>query len=113
MIVSVMTDKHPVSAIIPAHNEGQTIAGVIAAMVGHPLIDEIIVVDDGSSDDTAERARAAGATVISLAKNSGKAAAMSRGVNAARNEIIFFADADLIGLTPEIVTRIVTKVTSG
>ncbi len=102
-----------VSAIIPAHNEGQTVASVVAPMIGHPLIDEVIVVDDGSSDGTIERAREAGATVISLSENQGKAAAMSRGVRAARNEIIFFADADLIGLTPKMVTGIVTQVTEG
>jgi glycosyltransferase involved in cell wall biosynthesis len=113
MIGPPMNHNNRVSAVIPAHNEAQTIAGVIAAMVDHPVVDEIIVIDDGSTDDTAERARQAGAEVISLAENSGKAAAMSRGVRAARNEIIFFSDADLIGLTPEIVTSIVTKVTSG
>jgi glycosyltransferase involved in cell wall biosynthesis len=106
-------ERPPVSAIIPAHDEAQTIAGVIAPMIGHPLIDEVIVVDDGSTDDTVARARETGATVISLPENGGKAAAMSRGVRAARNEIILFADADLIGLTAEMVTRIVTQVTSG
>ena len=107
------TNKKMVSAIIPAHNEDKTICGVIQPLLGHRLIDEIIVVDDGSTDDTAKRARSMGVTVISLRGVRGKAAAMSRGVRAARNEIVFFCDADVIGLTPEIVTRIVTGVTSG
>src|SRR5688572_6788815 len=105
--------KAAVSAVIPAHNESQTIRGVIEPLLAHPLIDEIIVVDDGSTDDTAERARAMGVTVISLPTNRGKATAMSRGVQAARNETIFFSDADIIGLTPERVTRIVTPVLTG
>jgi glycosyltransferase involved in cell wall biosynthesis len=106
------SNKNTVSAIIPAHNESQTICGVIEPLLGHPLIDEIFVVDDGSTDDTAERARSMGVTVISLPNIRGKASAMARGVRAARNEIVFFCDADLIGLTPEMVTRIVTAVTS-
>lgn len=110
---SLNTRDPTVSAIIPAHNESQTICGVICPLLGHLLIDEIIVVDDGSTDDTAERARSMGVTVISLPNIRGKATAMSRGVHAARNEIVFFCDADIIGLTPEMVTRIVTAATSG
>jgi len=102
-----------VTAIIPAHNEGRTICGVIEPLLGHPLVDEIIVIDDGSTDDTAERARSMGVTVISLQNNRGKASAMSRGVRAAQNEIVFFCDADVIGLTPAMITQIVMAVTSG
>ena len=102
-----------VSAIIPAHDEGPTICRVIAPLRGHPLIEEVIVVDDGSTDDTAARARSMGVRVLSLRRNLGKASAMSRGVRAARNEIVFFADADVTGLTPEMVTRILTPVLSG
>ena len=102
-----------VSAIIPAHDERQTICGVIEPLLGHPLIDEIIVVDDGSTDDTAKRARSRGVTVLSLPSNRGKAYAMSRGMRAARNEIVFFCDADVVGLTPERITQIVSAVTSG
>jgi glycosyltransferase involved in cell wall biosynthesis len=102
-----------VSAIIPAHNESQTIRGVIQPMLGHPLIDEVIVVDDGSTDDTAARARELGVRVISLPHNGGKARAMSRGVRSAKCDVVFFCDADVTGLTPERITRIITPVTEG
>jgi glycosyltransferase involved in cell wall biosynthesis len=102
-----------VSAVIPAYNECRTIGGVIAPLLGHPLIDEVIVVNDGSTDDTAERARFWGATVVSVPRNGGKASAMARGVLAAKHGIIFFLDADIIGLTPAMITQLVTPVTSG
>jgi glycosyltransferase involved in cell wall biosynthesis len=102
-----------VSAVIPARDEEPTIGGVIELLVGHPLIDEVIVVDDASTDATATLSRAAGATVVSMPQNGGKAAAMSLGVAVARNDIIFFSDADLTGLTEEKVSLIVLPVTSG
>src|SRR5262245_20840816 len=103
----------PLSAVVPAHDEARTIAGVVAPLVAHPLVDEVIVVDDGSSDDTAARAREAGATVLSMPENGGKASAMVRGVLAARHDVSFFSDADLTGLTVEKLTRIIAPVTSG
>ncbi len=102
-----------VSAIIPARDEGRTIRGVVEALVGHPLIGEVIVVDDASTDDTAERAREAGAVVLTMPQNGGKAAAMSLGVAAASNDVVLFSDADVIGLDREMVSRIVEPVMSG
>ncbi|MGH8203091.1 MAG: glycosyltransferase, partial [Steroidobacteraceae bacterium] len=52
-----------VSAIIPAHNEALTIRSVIEPLLRHPSIDEVIVVDDGSTEGTLAVAREAGATV--------------------------------------------------
>jgi glycosyltransferase involved in cell wall biosynthesis len=102
-----------VSAVVPARDERPTLAGVIGPLAAHPLVDEIIVVDDASSDGTAELARSLGVTVISMPENGGKAAAMSRGVAAARNDVVLFCDADVIGLSEEAITRIVTPVASG
>lgn len=102
-----------VSAIIAAYNEQDTIAEVVRAVEGHPSIGEIIVVDDGSSDATSARARETSARVITLEQNAGKAGAMNAGVRAASNDTILFLDADILGLTHEIITLTVTPVLMG
>jgi glycosyltransferase involved in cell wall biosynthesis len=115
MSMSVVPSATPpcVSAIVPARDEGRTIRGVVEVLVGHPLVSEVIVVDDASTDDTGERAREAGAIVIAMPQNGGKAAAMSLGVAAARGDVVLFSDADVIGLDRGMVSRIVEPVTSG
>ncbi len=102
-----------VTAVVPACNEQATIGDVVRPLLAHPLVAEVIVVDDGSTDGTAGCARALGAAVISMPCNGGKAAAMARGVAAARHEIILFCDADLTGLDEEKLTRIVEPVARG
>lgn len=87
-----------IAAIIPAYNEEKNIASVIRAFQKSPLISEIIVVSDGSTDSTGAVAREEGARVIVQA-NAGKAAAMTAGARATRAGILFFADADLLGFT--------------
>ena len=68
-------------AIVPAHNEGPRIGAVVGMLVQQGL--PVLVVDDGSSDDTAAAARAAGARVLSLRPNRGKGAALKAGFRVA------------------------------
>ncbi|NLM52561.1 MAG: glycosyltransferase family 2 protein [Firmicutes bacterium] len=84
-----------ISAVIPAFNEEKTIKETILALAATGQIAEIIVVDDGSCDDTAQKALLAGAFVVSLPQNSGKAKALAVGVRQAKGEILCFVDADL------------------
>ncbi|MBI2120735.1 MAG: glycosyltransferase family 2 protein [Parcubacteria group bacterium] len=102
-----------VSAIIPAYNEEQTVGAVLFALKEHPLIGEVIVVDDGSTDRTALLAEQSGARVLCIRKRCGKAEAMEAGVRESRFPALLFLDADIVGLTPDMVTRIASPVLSG
>lgn len=102
-----------VAAIIPAFNEETTIANVVTVLRSSPRVQEIIVVSDGSSDQTADRARAAGAKVFELPTNQGKTAAMLQGLAQTSAQIILFADADLRGFTPEHVEQLIGPILSG
>ncbi|MEW8977277.1 MAG: glycosyltransferase family 2 protein [Symbiobacterium sp.] len=102
-----------VAAVIPAFNEEETIADVVSVCVRVPEIEETIVVDDGSTDETAARAKAAGARVISHAENRGKAAAMKTGFEATTAPVLLFLDADLIGLQPDHLQDLLRPVLAG
>ena len=83
------------ACVIPALNEQQAIAGVVAGCRRQGL--PVYVVDDGSTDATAERARAAGATVLRHPTNQGKGQAMADGLERAAAdgfEAVIFLDAD-------------------
>lgn len=90
-----------VSAIIPAFNEEKLIGGVLEVVTACSKIDEIIVVSDGSTDDTAKVAKHFPIKVIELPQNRGKGGAMQEGFINSTGDILFFLDADLIGLTVE------------
>ena len=90
-----------IDVVIPARNEAVTVAAVVRAARGCAYTRDVIVVDDGSTDATAELAAAAGAEVVRREASGGsKANAMEAGVDATDAEVILFCDADLVGLTP-------------
>ncbi|HQI61599.1 MAG TPA: glycosyltransferase family 2 protein [Myxococcota bacterium] len=84
-----------VSFIVAAYNEAKTIASVLEGIKKHtPGLLEVIVVDDGSTDNTAEIAKQHGATVVNLSPNQGKGVALRAGIEKATGEILMFIDAD-------------------
>lgn len=103
-----------VSCIIPAYNEAARIAQVLAPVLGHPLIDEVIVIDDGSSDATsAVVAAIQGVRLITLAQNIGKTAALAQAIAQAKGPLLLLVDADLIGLSAEDLTALIRPVLTG
>jgi phosphoserine phosphatase len=82
------------TVIIPALNEGKTIACVVKLCLAEPLVTEVIVVDDNSEDNTALIAREAGAKVI-VSKIRGKGFSMKEGVEESKNELLVFLDGDI------------------
>src|SRR5438552_9110153 len=100
-----------VALVIPTLNEEEAIGGVIAA-VPRAMVDDIIVVDSGSTDRTVERAQAAGARVVSL-RERGYGRACRAGAEAARDcNIVVFLDGDGSDC-PELIPDIVEPIVEG
>lgn len=96
-----------VSVVVPAYNEASRIGAVLKPLVACSAVDEVIVVDDGSDDGTADVARRFPVQVVSLPENCGKAKALDEGVTRARNDVLLFLDADLVGLTEKHIEQFI------
>ena len=97
-----------VAVVVPAKNESTTIGAVLdSVMVHDELVDELVVVNDHSSDDTATVADHHGARVVPLDGPGGKGAAMSAGLEATSSSIVVFLDADVLNTTAEYVARLI------
>ena len=103
-----MADPSTVSIVIPAYNESEAIAEVIGVLRAAAPWREIIVVDDGSTDGTGDRAAAAGATVVRHPYNIGNGAAVKNGIRRATGAYILIVDADGQH-PPEDALRLVDK----
>jgi polyisoprenyl-phosphate glycosyltransferase len=96
-----------ISVVVPAYNEAERIGAVLAPVIASRWVDEVIVVDDGSEDGTADEARNFPVRVSTLPVNRGKAAALDHGVTLAQNDTFLFLDADLVGLTTAHVDKLI------
>jgi len=105
-----MKQKIKVSAIIPVFNEERTIASLLDTLISHPLIYEVICVDDGSTDDSLQVLEKFGKkiTIVSLRKNRGKGYALAKGIEKASGDIILFLDSDLSKLTNAHIISLVS-----
>lgn len=101
-----------VAALIPAFNEEKYIFDTVRAVLTIPEIEDVLVVDDGSLDDTAGAARRAGARVLSLPANGGKGEALNRGAAKIDAEVVVLLDADL-GSTAGEARRLIIPVLEG
>ena len=109
-----------VSVVVPALDEeatvGQVVLAVVDVLVAKGLVDEVLVVDSGSSDATGSVAAEAGARVVHASEvlpgwpTTGKGAAVWRGVAAATGDVIVLLDADLDPFDPDWVVRLLTPV---
>lgn len=102
------------TAIIAAYNEEGTIADVLRALTTSALIDEVIVVSDGSEDRTVEIARTfEGVRTFALHENHGKGYAMAVGVANASYDTLFFCDGDMYNVTEAHIAALVVPVLQG
>src|SRR6056297_259166 len=96
-----------IKALIPAFNEEKTIGNIIDILNTIPRVEEVIVVDDGSEDNTYQEADSRGAKVIKLDENKGKGAALQEGISKIDTEIILLLDGDLIGLNDTHIYKLI------
>jgi glucosyl-3-phosphoglycerate synthase len=117
----VLAAKHGrrVSVVIPARDE-ETTVGLVAGVIDrelvqrHPVVDELVVVDDGSTDATAAAAEAAGATVIAAidvlpeyGSEHGKGQALWRGLHVTSGDVVVYCDADIRNLDTGFVLGLI------
>ena len=103
------------SAIVPVFDEETTVKKVVEALLASNLIDEVICVNDGSSDDSLAILETFGEqiTLIDLKQNQGKGNALAAGIRAAQYEIVAFFDADLANLSHGYIETLLDPILDG
>jgi glucosyl-3-phosphoglycerate synthase len=101
-----------VVALVPARDEADRIAATVASLRAMPLVDEVVVADDASSDGTGSVALAAGATVLRVRRHLGKGGVMEGALGRVDADVWLFADADL-GETASALAPVLQEVLAG
>ncbi|MGI5875508.1 MAG: glycosyltransferase family 2 protein [Dethiobacteria bacterium] len=100
---------HKTVALVPAYNEGPRLGAVLEIILSSPLVDETIVIDDGSEDNTSHVAAQFPVKILSWKENRGKGAALQAGLDEADDaETFLFLDADLVNLGHEHLEALLT-----
>ena len=105
-----------ISVLIAAYNEGERIGNVLKSILEYPKISEIVVVDDGSVDNTSNVVREIGSkkiNLITLKKNGGKAGALKRGMDEVKGDYVLLLDADLVNIKKVDLDALILPVLSG
>lgn len=107
-----------IACVIPAFNEGSRISKVLEVVVNFPLFDEIILVNDGSSDNTLEIMNyysklKSSIKVVDIQPNGGKTNAVNKGVKVSNSDLICLIDADLTGLRYDYLYKMIYFLLSG
>lgn len=107
-------NKPKVSAIVPVYNEEKNIYGVLSALSSCKQIDEIVCVNDASTDNTLDEVKKVkGITLISHSKNQGKSHAIVTGLLNTKADIVVFIDGDLKGITNKTLVELTQPLIDG
>lgn len=113
MLTKAHRKQITISAVIAAYNEEPRIETVLKVVEKHPLLQEVIVVDDGSKDHTAEVVKRYQVKLIQNKQNLGKTLSVKKGIQSAHGDLILLLDADLKNLTKQNIEELVNPVISG
>ena len=104
-----------ISCVICAYNEESRIRTILSAVIDHPLLAEVIVVNDGSTDQTHALLTSYGdkLKLISYPQNRGKTHALTQGIEAATGDLLMLLDADLLGITSANISALAEPVLTG
>jgi glycosyltransferase involved in cell wall biosynthesis len=107
--------KLSVSAIVPAYNEEKTIGNVLGALIRSELLDEVICVNDGSTDNTLEKILEYKdeVVIVDIEENKGKGNALAEGIKIAKGDVIIFLDADLLNLSDTHLEALLDPIING
>jgi len=107
-------NKYIVSVIVPAYNEEKKIGHMLKSLIKSPYVNEVIIVNDGSTDNTLQIIKKfKNYLLVDLKKNHGKGYAIAKGIQKAKGDIIIFLDADLMGLNDTHIRKFIDILISG